>query len=256
MPLHSQGSPQHARSSDLSKHLCLNDTSARLITHELSLVPRILADEAPWCTTRLREEMQACLREAGLDPSHWLAVIDKDGNGLLRKHEWLMHFKKLVVSEGGSETLWYTFVRQAVSDAFDEIDFNNSGRLSLGEVRLWLEPRSCRFSGVSIVGSPLGTHPPSPTLPRPDVPPPVPPHMLSPSVSNWARGAGSAAIFVDRARRQAAQRSRLEAAGRAPVPWSKALTRYARRELKVTQAVVAHSQMLRTTPTTSPLIIS
>lgn len=109
---------------------------------------RVKADEAAWDTNRLREEVHRLLDQADLQLTHLFDAWDDDGNGQLRKKEWLVHFKKLTRGTI-QEELWYSKVRNSVTNAFMEIDKDGRGALDLQEMALWLHPTepSPQFEG-------------------------------------------------------------------------------------------------------------
>ena len=98
---------------------------------------RVNVDEKPWDTNRLRAEINRLVNGANLHMADVFTAWDDDGNGRLRKKEWLLHFKKLTKGHI-DETLWYSKIRNAVSNAFREIDQRGEGTLDLTELVLWL----------------------------------------------------------------------------------------------------------------------
>ena len=61
---------------------------------ELSLLSRIHPSDVPWTVGKLREEMRALIEDADVRASDLLQAWDVNGDGRLRKREWLVHFKR------------------------------------------------------------------------------------------------------------------------------------------------------------------
>ena len=112
----------------------------------------VCAEEPPWDTSRLRKELQKLLDNAGLQIADLFDAWDDDCNGDLRKKEWLVHFKKLTLRGGISEELWYSKIRNAVNDAYAEIEKGRAmrrkvpgialvldGLVELGDLDMWLQ---------------------------------------------------------------------------------------------------------------------
>ena len=115
----------------------------------LSLASRVNAAEPPWEPARLQAELQKALSELQCTTVDLLESWDGDKSGCLSKKEWLVQWKRLM---GLPEGLWYSHVREAVVDAFDEIDIGAEGALEVNEVDSWLQHGGRRSR------SPTGAH--------------------------------------------------------------------------------------------------
>ena len=91
----------------------------------------------PWDAHRLRRELNSCLKAAGVQVVDLLGAWDEDSSGHLRKKEWLVQFKRMCADS--QDVVWYRQIRDAVTDAFDEIDRDGEGKLSVSEIEAWLE---------------------------------------------------------------------------------------------------------------------
>jgi len=131
----------------------MNHRSKIVAAKQLSIAPTcVCAEEPPWDTSRLRKELQKLLDDAGLQIADLFDAWDDDCNGDLRKKEWLVHFKKLTLRGGISEELWYSKIRNAVNDAYAEIEKGRAmrrkvpgialvidGLVELGDLDMWLQ---------------------------------------------------------------------------------------------------------------------
>jgi Ca2+-binding EF-hand superfamily protein len=131
----------------------VNHRSQIVAAKQLSIAPTcVCAEEPPWDTSRLRKELQKLLDDAGLQIADLFDAWDDDCNGDLRKKEWLVHFKKLTLRGGISEELWYSKIRNAVNDAYAEIEKGRAmrrkvpgialvidGIVELGDLDMWLQ---------------------------------------------------------------------------------------------------------------------
>lgn len=104
----------------------------------LTLGPRVSEDDDEWTAERLRYEMLQMLEEAALRVEHLFKAWDSDNGHALSKKEYLVHFRRLVGRE--KEHLWYTKVRQAVTETFKIFDREENGHIDIDEMRKWLEP--------------------------------------------------------------------------------------------------------------------
>jgi Ca2+-binding EF-hand superfamily protein len=108
---------------------------ARLALARTLQLPRAEPGDV-WDADRLRHELSAVLEEAGVKPIDLLSGWDEDSSGHLRKKEWLVHLKRMCADN--PPEVWYSQLRNAVTDAFDEIDGGGEGTLSVSEIERWL----------------------------------------------------------------------------------------------------------------------
>lgn len=124
----------------------LSGRARRRALKHVSLSRRVSGYDEPWDEDRLREELRGALEEAGARPSDLLETWDVNGDGTIRKKEWLQNWKKLM---GIKNELWYDKVRGAVEDVFELINtgddeeerFEKNNTLSIREIDVWLNPR-------------------------------------------------------------------------------------------------------------------
>ena len=103
---------------------------------------KVGASEGVWTADSLCRRLQLAVGEAGMEALDVLLSWDDDGSGELRKKEWLVNWKRLI--EGGDDQekshqdVWEDQVRDAVSEAYANIDCSHEGSVSIWELNRWL----------------------------------------------------------------------------------------------------------------------
>ena len=90
---------------------------------------------------RARAEILPILSRGGLQPTSVVNGWDETGNGLVSQARFWRNMKKLI----GDETLWYTTIRSAVSEAFHAINVGLDGMVDIGAFCNWLDNNSDKF---------------------------------------------------------------------------------------------------------------
>jgi Ca2+-binding EF-hand superfamily protein len=122
-----------------------------------------------WDAESLREHIRWSLVERGLNASDWLQAWDSESDGMLSKAEFMNNMKNFV----GDEELWYGQMKDVMLQAFEKIDRDRGGMISIGELQLWLD--KVDMPGKTIIDRrpvrlrSLPTRRPAPT-PSPDEP--------------------------------------------------------------------------------------
>ena len=94
-------------------------TGSRRANAVAQLALHIRPEDPPWDADRLRTRLRALVGDSGVEIIDLLETFDSDGSGLLRKREWLYHFKRLLnpiacAADTPAETrevmgrVWYT----------------------------------------------------------------------------------------------------------------------------------------------------
>ena len=98
------------------------------------------ADSDEWSVERLKHELNRLLSVAGIQLLDLVREWDQSGDGQISRKEMLMHMKRIV----NNEAIWYSKVRPAVKEAFDEINtdepYGRNATISLVEFCKWLDP--------------------------------------------------------------------------------------------------------------------
>ena len=88
-----------------------------------------------WDAESLREHIRWSLVERGLNASDWLKAWDSESDGMLSQAEFMSNMKNFV----GDEELWYGQMKDVMLQAFEKIDRDHGGMISIGELQLWLD---------------------------------------------------------------------------------------------------------------------
>ena len=90
--------------------------------------------EKRWGAESFRAQIRRLLLERGLDASDWVRAWDAEGDDRLAKREFLRNMEHFV----GDGQLWHTHMKAVAQEAFDQIDTDRGGVISLSELKHWL----------------------------------------------------------------------------------------------------------------------
>ena len=93
--------------------------------------------EKHWDAESFRAQIRQLLLERGLDASDWVRAWDAEGDDRLTKREFLRNMEHFV----GDGQLWHTHMKAVAQVAFDQIDTDRGGVISLSELKHWLGDR-------------------------------------------------------------------------------------------------------------------
>ena len=116
----------------------LNKRARMNAAKHLTLVDRVEALQEPWSVDDLRKEVTMAAQNAGIFAIDLVDVWGK-GESVISKKIWLREFKRL--AGVGHDLKWYDFVREAVTDAFELVDHDQTGTLSVSKLAKFLDPK-------------------------------------------------------------------------------------------------------------------
>ena len=103
----------------------------------LTLTDRVNAIQTPWDVDKLRTELCTLLEGANVGVVDLLDTWTT--NASISKKVWLRHFKRLCGV--GHSIVWYDYVRDAVTDAFELMDRDKGGSVSVQELAGFLNDK-------------------------------------------------------------------------------------------------------------------
>ena len=101
----------------------------------MTLAPRVLEIQTPWDVDTLRAELRGLVEGAGIEAIDLLKVW-AGVDSVMSKGEWLKQWKKLCGV--GHSLQWYDMVRDAVTEAFELMDRDHGGDVTIEELAKFL----------------------------------------------------------------------------------------------------------------------